>query len=231
MLGRGATAVRILLVEDNSLMAELLAAGLRRRGIDADHASTLEDASACVHDNVYDAVLLDLGLPDGDGLTWLRSLPEARPPVIVLTARGTLDDRVTGLDQGADDYLVKPTQLSEIAARLRAVARRPGHRAPTLLQCDALTLDPATRDVRVNGEAVRMSYRETALLEVLMRNFNRVVTREIIESNLYGASDAVSPNAVEAVVSRLRKRLQGAPPNIQLHAIRGVGYMLGGQKP
>ncbi|PWE17789.1 DNA-binding response regulator [Marinicauda salina] len=223
--------MRILLIEDNRRMAELIAEGLERRGFGVDGAAGLAAADDHVAVTDYDAVVLDLGLPDGDGLEWLRALPADRAPVLILTARHTLSERVDGLDAGADDYLVKPAAIDEIAARLRAMLRRPGRRGPTVLTTGPVSLDPATREVRLSGAPMRLGRRETDLLELLMRRAGAVTPRETIEGALYGAEEAVTPNAVEAVASRLRRRLTEAGAGDMLHAVRGVGYYLGEPRP
>lgn len=218
--------MRVLLVEDNVRMAELITEGLARRGFGVEYAGDLNTARDVMAVIKPDAIILDLGLPDGDGLTWLGELNETRPPVLVLTARGALAERVAGLDAGADDYLAKPAEIEEIAARLRALLRRPGRRDPVVLEVGPLRFEPASLEARVDETPLRLGRRETELLELLMRRSGSVVSREAIESVLYGAGEAVTPNAVEAVVSRLRRRLTEAGADKMLHAVRGVGYYL-----
>lgn len=218
--------MRILLVEDNLALAELLVARLQKRKIAADSTCTLEDASAYLHAGEYDALILDLGLPDGDGIDWLQSLPAERPPVLILTARGSLSERILGLDTGADDYLVKPAEVDEIAARLRAIVRRPGQREAVILSHGPVSLRPDTREVMIAGETVPLSVRETDLLEILLRRAGQVAPRELIEGLLYGVDDIVTPNALEALASRLRKHLAEAGEPDLLHTVRGVGYLL-----
>ncbi|MBN05212.1 response regulator transcription factor [Ponticaulis sp.] len=219
--------MRILIVEDNPALSTLLAERLGVRGINADLAANLEDADHLLHAGQYDAILLDLGLPDGDGLIWLAGQPDSRPPVLVLTARGTLHERVKGLDTGADDYLVKPAEAEEIAARLRAIRRRPGTRESVQLECGGLSLNPVTREVQFNLNPFKLGGKETEMLEILIRNCGRVIPRERIEAGIYGADEAVTPNALEAIASRLRKRLSDAGADGMLHTVRGVGYYLG----
>lgn len=219
--------MRLLVIEDNMRMAELIGQGLGKRGFACDLAGSLAAADDHIAVTAYDALVLDLGLPDGDGVDWLRSLPADRPPVLILTARHTLEDRVAGLDSGADDYLVKPAEIEEIAARLRALLRRPGSRAPALLELGALSFDPATREARVHGEALRLGRRESDLLEILLRRAGAVTPRETIEQALYGWDEEVTPNALEAAASRLRRRLVDAGAGDILRAVRGVGYYLG----
>lgn len=219
--------MRILIIEDNRALLALLAERLGVRGIQTDQATNLADAAHLVLTGHYDALLLDLGLPDGDGLSWLATLPKSRPPVLVLTARGTVQERVKGLDTGADDYLVKPAEAEEIAARLRAITRRPGDRESVRLSCDGLTLDLTTREAWYGPHPLTLGGKETQMLEILLRNCGRVVPRDRMESAVYGADEAVTPNALEALASRLRKRLSEAGADNVLHAVRGVGYYLG----
>lgn len=220
--------MRILIVEDNVRLAALMLEGLRHHGFSCDLAHDLDTADSAVRTVDYDAILLDLGLPDGDGLDWLRSFRQdgTRPPALVVTARGALEDRVSGLDAGADDYLVKPFEMEELAARIRAMLRRPGGRAPAMLQTGALSFDLATRSVRLGDQLLDLSRREAALLELLMRRAGSVVQRETIEASLYSFNEPVTPNAVEAVVSRLRRKLEDAGAGGLLHTVRGVGYLM-----
>ncbi|MEZ5921179.1 MAG: response regulator transcription factor [Parvularculaceae bacterium] len=218
--------MRALLIEDNADFAGLLREGLERRSISVEHAASLAMAELQLADNAYDAIILDLGLPDGDGVEWLNAMRKDRPPVLILSARGALDERVLGLDSGADDYLVKPAEVDEIAARLRALLRRPGTRSAVLLEAGPLTFDPASREVHCNGEPIGFGRKETDFLEVLMRRPGKVVPRESIEAVLYGLEEAVTPNALEALASRIRKRLADAGAGDVLHTVRGVGYFI-----
>lgn len=220
--------MRLLIIEDNPRLAELTADGLQRRGFSCDVAADLGLASASLDAAVFDLLILDLGLPDGDGLDWLKAERRRRdlPPALILTARDALEDRVAGLDAGGDDYVVKPFDLDELAARLRALLRRPGLRAPAVLEVGRLGFDPGTRTAAADGQAIELSRREANLLELLIRRAGTVVRREAIENALYSFDEAVTPNAVEAVVSRLRRRLdEGGVPGM-LHTVRGVGYLL-----
>ncbi len=226
--------MRLLIVEDNLRLGELLAGGLGRRGFSADIARRLADADEAMASASYDAIILDLGLPDGDGARWLAARRRAGnhsgpvPPALMLTARGGLEDRVAGLDAGADDYLVKPFAMEELAARLRALLRRPGPRGHSLLELGGLRFDVASRKAGFGGRALDLSRREADLLDLLLRRSGSVVTREAIENALYAFNEPVTPNAVEAVVSRLRRKLEDAGAVGLLHTIRGVGYMLKG---
>ncbi|MCO5792085.1 MAG: response regulator transcription factor [Blastomonas sp.] len=220
--------MRLLIVEDNERLAGLIAQGLGRRGFSCDIAPDLSTADACLASAAFDAVILDLGLPDGDGMAWLQRQRSLRQliPALMLTARGGLEDRIAGLDSGADDYLVKPVDIEELAARVRALLRRPGPRAATLLDAGPLTFDPVSREARCDERVLDLSRREADLLELLMRRLGTVVVRDTIETTLYSFNEPVTPNAVEAIVSRLRRKLDEAGLAGQLHTVRGVGYML-----
>lgn len=218
--------MRFLLIEDNADLGRLLGEALDRRAIASDWARNLSEADAALRSQSYDILVLDLGLPDGDGLDWLSGLPADRPPVLILTARGALEERVKGLDSGADDYLVKPAEVEEIAARIRALARRPGARGDHVLTVGALQLDLKTKDVSWSGAPVLVSQRETAFLERLMLRPGRVIAREALETDLYGLSEPVTPNALEAVASRVRKRLAECGAQNMIHTVRGVGYFM-----
>ncbi|MBD3771876.1 MAG: response regulator transcription factor [Rhodobacterales bacterium] len=219
--------MRTLIIEDNTELANLLAERLAARGIESDIAGGIVEADDHMAVGQFDAIMLDLGLPDGDGIDWLRSLPTDRPPVLILSARSTLDDRVTGLDTGADDYLVKPAEVEEIAARLRALVRRPGRRDPVVLKVGNVTFDTTSRQAEVDGQLLAIGRKEADFLELLLRNAGKVVPRERLEGTLYSAADPVTPNALEAVASRLRRRFAEAGEDNILHTVRGVGYFFG----
>ncbi|EAP90313.1 response regulator protein [Oceanicaulis alexandrii HTCC2633] len=219
--------MRVLIIEDNDRLSLLLAEGLTRRGFSCDVAGSLTSAADHIAVTAYDVLVLDLGLPDGDGVDWLKSLPALHAPVLVLTARASVGERIIGLDAGADDYMVKPADPDEIAARLRALLRRPGAREPARIEVGELTFDPAAREARFKDAPLRLGRREAALLEVLMKRPDAVVPREAIETALYSWDDAVSANALEATASRLRRRLADAGAGGLIHVVRGVGYYLG----
>lgn len=220
--------MRVLVIEDNERLARLMVDGLHRRGFSCDIVLRLSDADAAMANAVYDAIILDLGLPDGDGVAWLAAARRYRnmPPAIVQTARGALEDRVLGLDAGADDYLVKPVEVEELAARLRALLRRPGFRTQTVVEVGSLRFDTARRTAHVGDLEIELSRREADLLELLMRRAGAVVRREVIENALYNFHEQVTPNAVEAAISRLRRKLEDARVRDVLQTIRGVGYIL-----
>jgi DNA-binding response OmpR family regulator len=194
-----------------------------------DPVACAEDARTALAAVSYDGVILDLGLPDGDGMAILRET-RARtmggPPILLVTARDAIEDRVRGLNAGADDYIIKPFDLIELEARLRAVLRRPGTRAPPSLRVGALSFDPASRQASVNGVALDLARRETDLLEQLLRATGRTVVKDALEERLYSFGEAITPNALEAVVSRLRKRLANAAGGVRIETKRGIGYRL-----
>lgn len=221
--------MRVLVVEDDPLLGHALQAGLRelgdavdwvRDGVAADHALRAHD---------YAAVVLDLGLPRMTGLDLLRALRGRgdRTPVLILTARDTVEDRIRGLDMGADDYLVKPFDMGELGARLRALVRRAAGAPAPLLRVGDITLDPAAREVRHADRHVDLSVREFALLEALMRNAGRVLTRAQLEQALYAWGEEVESNALEVHVHHLRRKLDAAA----IRTVRGVGYLLARAEP
>jgi len=216
--------MRVLLVEDDALLGDGIQAGLRQRGFVVDWVRDGVAADLGLEGGDFAAVVLDLGLPRRSGLEVLARL-RARGkavPVLILTARDTVDDRIAGLDAGADDYLVKPFDLGELAARLRALARRSSGVASPTLAVGALELDPAAREVRWRGEPRALAPKEFALLEVLVRHAGRVLTREQLEEKLYGWGEETGSNAVEVHVHHLRRKI--SPSVVQ--TIRGVGYVL-----
>ena len=218
--------MRFLLVEDDPMIGDTLRAALRMEGHAVDWVRDAAAAQATLASERFDLLLLDLGLPQGNGLDVLR---EARArgdatPVIVLTARDGPGDRVAGLDAGADDYLVKPFDLDELSARIRAVLRRQAGRAMPLLAHAGVTLDPATRQVTRDGAPVLLSAREYAVLELLMQRPGAVLSRAQIEDRLYGWGEEIESNAVSVYVHQLRRKL-GAEV---IKNVRGVGYYVGG---
>ncbi len=222
--------MRLLLVEDDRMIGEGLRAALKLEGHAVDWVRDVAAARGSLATERFDLVLLDLGLPatpggePADGLAVLRELRARRDatPVIVLTARDAAGDRVKGLDSGADDYLVKPFELDELNARIRAVMRRQGGRAEPVLSHAGVTLDPATRQVTLHGQPVMLSAREFAVLEALMQRPGAVLSRAQLEDRLYGWGEAVESNAVSVYVLQLRRKL-GAD---FIRNMRGVGYFL-----
>ena len=220
--------MRILLVEDDKMIGESLREALRMQGMAADWVRDGRAADAALASERFDAVLLDLGLPQRSGLEVLAAL-RARgdtTPVIVLTARDALPDKVGALDKGADDYLVKPFELDELLARLRAVVRRRAGRAGGTLEVADLRLDPATREVSRGGRAVLLSAREFALLQALMERPGAILSRAQLEDRLYGWGEELESNAISVYVHQLRRKLG----DDVLHTLRGVGYYVGPAK-
>lgn len=220
--------MRVLLVEDNARLADAVAEGLSKQGFAVDRAATKSEAEGLRRAAEYDLILLDLGLPDGDGRDVVRSVRKSGSsvPILILTARSALGDRVEGLDSGADDYVVKPVELPELVARCRALLRRPSLPGGMTLGFAGITFDPTSRDAAVEGRPIEITRREAEVLEHLLRKGGKVVQRQRLESALYAFDDAVQSNALEACVSRLRRRLSEAGAKAEVHTVRGVGYAL-----
>jgi DNA-binding response OmpR family regulator len=220
--------MRVLLVEDNEELSKLVAESLKANGFEADLVGNAADAINVLASTLYSAVILDLGLPDEDGaavLSFIRSRQSA-VPVLILTARGGVNDRVAGLRAGADDYLVKPFAFEELAARLEALMRRPGQLLGKSLELGNLVFDTVGRQVFIDGAPRMLSARELAVLEILMRRSGRVVTRRMVEDQIFGLAAEAGSNAVEVYVHRLRKTLQDVGASAAIHTIRGVGYLI-----
>ena len=216
--------MRLLIVEDEATLRRLVADRLRVRGFMVDQAGSLAEAHAALDAAVYDVAIVDRGLPDGEGLSLLRALSKRGLPALIATARGETSDRIEGLDAGADDYIIKPFDIDELAARLRALLRRPGARHPPLLSIGPLSFDPARQDADLDGVSLALGRREAALLQMLMADSPKTVVRDRVEDRLYAFGEEVTPNALEAVVSRLRRKLAGAP--LRIESRRGIGWRL-----
>jgi two-component system OmpR family response regulator len=221
--------MHILIVEDDPVLADGLTRALRHAGyaVDMAHDGKLADDLLSVHS--FDLVVLDLGLPGLDGLEVLRRLRRrpASAPVLILTARDGVEDRVTGLDLGADDYMVKPFNLNEFEARVRALVRRAQSAATARIAHGALTLDVAARRAFVGNDPLDLSAREVSLLEALLLGAGRVLSKDQLAERLYGVHDEVGPNAIEVFVHRLRRKIESA--GVVIRTIRGLGYLL--EKP
>lgn len=216
----------LLLVEDDEMLAEAVRAGLAQNGWQVDWVADAGAARTVLVDHPYDVVLLDLGLPGGSGLGVLSNL-RARydaTPVLIITARDKLSDRISGLDAGADDYIVKPFQLDELFARLRAVLRRSHGLVSPVLTFNGITLDPAKRLVTRRGEPVSLSAHEYRTLMLLMERQDRVVTREQLEDAVYGSSGTIESNTIAVYIHQLRRKL-GDDVIVTVH---GFGYRIGG---
>jgi DNA-binding response OmpR family regulator len=220
--------MQILLFEDHDRLAMSIVKGLADFGFGVDIFASAADGLSAMKAIAYDGVILDLGLPDCDGIDVLRELRErdGRTPILVLTARDSIDDRVAGLDAGADDYVLKPCAMKELAARLRALLRRPGQSLGAMLTAGNVRLDVASRQVTVGGSVVRFTRREISALELLMRREGQVVSKAALEDGLYGLSKDVSANAIEVLISRVRRRLEAAAANCSIHTLHGIGYLL-----
>ncbi len=216
--------MRILVAEDDPLLGDALQSGLKQRGFGADWVRDGVAAELALSTETYAAVVLDLGLPRQDGLAVLarQRTRGSRVPVLVLTARDTVDDRVKGLDSGADDYVVKPVDLDELAARLRALVRRSRGEPNPVLEVGELTIDPAARTVHFRGAPVELQAKEFRLLHEFALNAGRVLSREQIQQRLYAWSEEVESNTVDVHIHHLRRKL--APELIR--TVRGVGYVM-----
>jgi len=220
--------MRLLIVEDEVRITELLRVALTRSGFVVDAVSLCEDARAALSDIPYDAAILDLGLPDGDGIALLRKLRSGgvQVPILVLTARDAVEDRVSGLDTGADDYVVKPFAMSELIARTKALLRRPGGALGTALSAGNILFDTIGRDVRVDETSLSLPRRESSILEHLMRRMGRVVPKTVLEDKIYGLDDELESNAIPVHVHHLRRKLADVGATAEIHTVRGVGYLL-----
>lgn len=225
--------MRVLLVEDHERLGESLVEALNAALFTVDWVRSLENAAAFADFNPYDVVLLDLGLPDGDGLDLIRAWRASgrSTPVLVLTARGELNDRVRGLDEGADDYLVKPFELREMVSRCRALLRRPGDIAPVQLRLGALEVDLTTGAATFRGMPLALNRREQQLLLALVRRPGKVCSRAYLEGVLYDHAADPTLNALEASVSRLRSALRASGLDDAIRTVRGVGYVFAGAAP
>lgn len=217
--------MRVLVIEDDELVASGIVAGLKLSGIGADHVASASSADAATRVGSFDVIILDLGLPDADGLALLRQWRAEGHhwPVLVLTARDELGHKVAGLRSGADDYLAKPFELDELVARLHALQRRSAGRSVDLIEHGPLRYDPATREVVLDGVSIDLSRRELALLGTLLHHGKRVLSAEQVKDALYGFGDSVESNALNVHIHHLRRKLG---PGI-VETVRGLGYRLG----
>lgn len=220
--------MRLLLIEDEPRLVELLVAALGRAGFVIDSVGTCTEGREALSLMPYDAAILDLGLPDGDGLALLAETRSSgnSVPILILTARDGVEDRVGGLDSGADDYLVKPFATEELIARVKALLRRPGGALGTVLRAGNVTFDTVGRDVKVDGKSIMPPRREIAILEHLMRRVGRVVPKAILEEKLYGMGDELESNAIPVHIHHLRRKLLEAGASAEIHTVRGIGYLL-----
>ena len=216
--------MRVLLVEDDELLGSAVQAGLEQSGFTVDWLRDGRQASLALQSDEPDLLVLDLGLPGKDGLTVLNELRarQSSLPVLILTARDTVEERITGLDTGADDYLVKPFDLGELIARLRAISRRRNGRGTSLIYCGDLVFDPVAHCISIDGREIQLHAKENAILEALLQRPGLPLSRERLEQILYGWGEGVESNAVEVHIHHLRRKLGKA----RILTIRGVGYMI-----
>ncbi|MCA3179502.1 MAG: response regulator transcription factor [Burkholderiaceae bacterium] len=219
---------RLLIVEDHAGLQDLLVRGLARAGIAADCARTASEASACIATVRYAAILLDRGLPDGDGVRWLRSLRTERitVPCLMLTARDALHDRIDGLEAGADDYLAKPFEMAELVARIRALMRRQASWVGLAATYGDVTIDPASAELRRGHASVTLSAAELQLMLALMRAQGAVVRRSALEAAAWGLSEPVTPNALDVALHRIRRKLVALGSRLELRNTKGIGHAL-----
>ena len=220
--------MRLLVIEDEDRLCGILKSKLGETGFTVDIAASAEDAGIALELINYDAAVLDLGLPDGDGLAVLIAARAAGKalPILILTARDAVEDRVAGLNAGADDYLTKPFAMTELVARIKALLRRPGSVLGITLEVGNIRLDTIGRELLIGGNPVRLSRRELAILEQMMRRFGRIVPKAVLEEKLYGIDEEPDSNPIPVHVHHLRRQLEAAGANIEIHTIRGVGYVL-----
>jgi two-component system OmpR family response regulator len=218
--------MKILLVEDDPVLGEAVMLATRQAGFAVDWARDGVQADAALAGFAYDAMLLDLGLPRREGMAVLRSLRQegSSMPVMILTARDTVEDRVRGLDSGADDYLLKPFSLDELLARLRALLRRAVGKADSETRLGKLVFDSVKRQARIGEAALVLSAREISVLEILLNNAGRVIAKEVIVDRLTGWDEGVGDNAVEVYIHRLRRKLEDS--GVSIRTLRGLGYLL-----
>ncbi|MCP5268366.1 MAG: response regulator [Zoogloeaceae bacterium] len=221
--------MRLLLIEDDELLADGMVRALRYAGYVVEHAAEGQRADAWLTERDYDAVILDLGLPGLEGSEVLKRLRGRKQttPVLVVSAREKLDERVRLLDLGADDYLVKPVALAELEARLRALTRRGGNKVDSVIRLGNLELDLKGRRAWIGEEGLDLTAREWSALEFLAARANRIVSKDLVMQSLYSWDEEITPNAVEKIISRLRLKLE--PSGVNIRTVRGMGYYL--EKP
>lgn len=218
--------MRILLAEDDEILSNGISKALRQCGYTVDHVATGYDADVAIATAPFDLAILDLGLPKMEGFEVLKRMRASgkRFPVLIVTARDGLEDRVSGLDFGADDYMIKPFDLPELEARVRALIRRSNYGAETEIVYGPVRMDTASRSITISGEPIEFSSRELAVFELLLQRPGRVVSKEQLLEHMYGFDEEVSQNAVEVLMHRLRKKIE--PYGLSVRTIRGLGYVL-----
>jgi len=217
--------MHLLLVEDDHLVAQGLCRSLRQEGFSVEHSATVKHALQCLGSGEIELVILDLGLPDGDGSQILKHIKAQKKviPVVILTARSSIDDKVQGLDMGADDYLAKPFEPAELFARLRVASRRVNQAQSSLLQCGDVTMDTSAHSVTLNDELLSLPRKEYMLLKALLENQGRVQSKQQLENKLYQWGEEVGSNTIEVHIHHLRKKF----PSDFIKTLRGIGYVVG----
>ncbi|TMP44957.1 response regulator transcription factor [Pseudoalteromonas sp. S1688] len=217
--------MHLLLVEDDHLVAQGLCRSLRQEGYSVEHSATVKHALQCLGSGEIELVILDLGLPDGDGSEILKHIKAQKKviPVVILTARSSIDDKVQGLDMGADDYLAKPFEPAELFARLRVASRRVNQAQSSLLQCGDVTMDTSAHSVTLNDELLSLPRKEYMLLKALLENQGRVQSKQQLENKLYQWGEEVGSNTIEVHIHHLRKKF----PSDFIKTLRGIGYVVG----
>ncbi len=225
--------MRVLIIEDSHELAGLIADALKRAGIDVDIVGLADDARLAVQAVQYAAIVLDLGLPDANGLVVLDQLRKRHDaaPVIILSSRNALDDRVNGLDRGASDYMIKPFAMAELIARLRSLMQRPPDAPSHVLAMGNVAFDSDSRCAIVKGRTFNVPAREADLLEVFLKRGERVLVHDVLDALVFGGAHDRSSNAVEVYVHRLRRLLSEAGSDVEIHTIRGVGYLMKPARP
>lgn len=220
--------MRVLIVEDEVELSDLLSRRLRQNSMVVDVVGCIADAKHVARSERYEAIILDRMLPDGDGLSAIPTLRGYQPQasIVVLTAQSDIADRVNGLDAGADDYMPKPFAVDELVARLRAVARRGTVLESQAIKIADLTFDPISYNATVRGDRLHIPRRELLILHALLRNLGRTVTRTALEQAVYSIDDEIGATALDPHISRLRKRLEQSGAGVEIHTLRGIGYLL-----
>ena len=220
--------MNIVIVEDHEELSVLIANQLRQNGIKSEMALTGAQALDIIDSEIHDLIILDRGLPDMDGIELLETLREdnIKIPVLILTAKDELGDKVMGLNKGADDYLVKPFEMDELIARIHALHRRPADAVNTVLKTGNIEFSPSENMVKVAGKSTELTLKEKDTLERLMRLPGRVVSKDSLQTVLYGYGDEGSQNSVEVIIHRLRKKLEKAGADVEIKTLRGIGYLI-----
>jgi DNA-binding response OmpR family regulator len=222
--------MRILLVEDNERLSEAIKESLYKAGFEVDAVAEGEEALSVTRHQPYDLIILDLGLPDIDGVKVLEELRGQKNPVpiLILTARDSLSDKIAGLNSGADDYMIKPFEVDELIARIKALLRRPSQAMGTVIRLNNLSFDTINRYAQIEDKVMDLSRRELDLLEQLIHAAEKVVTKKSIEQRIYSYGETGSANSIEVLVHRLRKKLADQAADIEIHTLKGIGYMMTG---